>query len=328
MPTIYEVASLAGVSPATVSRVINGLPVSGAYAERVRAAATKLNFTPNPTARRLRRRSSQVLALIIPTIENPFFTSLARGVEDVAQGAGYSLVLCDSDERHDKESTYLDVALAEHMAGVVLVPATNHPRLARLLERRTPVVSVDRSIRGTEVDSVLLDNREVARSATERLYARGFRRVGCITGPRETETAQQRADGWREVFSRHHPRTDPERYLRHADFRVAGGRDAMASLLTTRRRPDAVVVTNNSMTVGALETLQRERISPAEMGLACLGDLPYSVLQRAGVEVLPLPARSLGAAAARLLLDRIGGAEGPAQRIVLPIGGGPAIPDR
>ena len=151
MPTIYEVAALAGVSPATVSRVLNGVPVSPAYAAKVRQAAEALNFTPNRTARTLRRRSSEIIALIIPDIENPFFTALARGVEDSAQAAGYSVVLCNTDERQDKEAKYLKIALSEHMAGVILAPTSNHTNLDAVVSRKTPVVAVDRSAHGYTV---------------------------------------------------------------------------------------------------------------------------------------------------------------------------------
>src|SRR4051794_22154419 len=98
MATIYEVASLAGVSPATVSRVFNGLTVSDDKTRRVRDAAEKLGFTPNKTAQRLRNQTSELIALLIPDIENPFFTALARGVEDRAQQSGYSVVLCNTDD--------------------------------------------------------------------------------------------------------------------------------------------------------------------------------------------------------------------------------------
>ena len=107
MATIYDVAARAGVSPATVSRVFNGRAVSEDRAERVRAAAESLSFTPNRTARTLRRQSSEVIALIIPDIENPFFTALARAVEDSAQSAVYSVVLCNTDDDPAKVAKYL-----------------------------------------------------------------------------------------------------------------------------------------------------------------------------------------------------------------------------
>src|SRR6478735_6672663 len=114
MPTIYEVAALAGVSPATVSRVFNGLNVSPEKSRLVREAAAELSFTPSRAARTLRRQHSEVIALLIPDIENPFFTSLARGVEDVAQEAGYSVVLCNTDEDPEKETKYLDIAISDN----------------------------------------------------------------------------------------------------------------------------------------------------------------------------------------------------------------------
>jgi LacI family transcriptional regulator len=317
MSTIYEVARLAGVSPATVSRVFNGIRVNPGNVTRVRQAAEELQFVPNRTARRLRRQSSEVICLIIPDIENPFFTALARGVEDHAHENGFSAVFCDSDDQPDKEERYLRIAQGEQMAGVILVPTTDHPPLEPLLKLGTPVVAVDRSAGTSAVDAVVLDNFDIALAATESMYARGFRRVGCITGPSDTETAQHRAAGWRQAFSRHHKKADPNRFLRHADYRVAGGRDAMESLLMSANPPDAVVVANNSMTIGALEALQDHAVSPTELGLACLGDLPYSVLQRSGVQAYPLPARALGRAAADLLLKRIAGDTSPACRLVV-----------
>lgn len=313
MATIYEVAALAGVSPATVSRVLNGIAVSPSYAERVRAAAAELNFIPNRTARTLRRQSSEVIALIIPDIENPFFTAMARGVEDSAQDAGLSVVLCNTDERQDKESRYLQVALSEHMAGVILAPATDHPDLDAIVARRTPVVAVDRSAGGYELDTVLMDNRAAGRTATERLYAEGHALVACITGPSSVETAQERAAGWREAFTEHSPQADPETYVRHSNYRVDGGREAMESLMSLPEPPDAVFVGNNLMGVGAMQELD----PTTSVRILVLGDLPFGMFPREGTSVLPLPARDLGVTAANLLLQRINGDVTPARHVVI-----------
>lgn len=313
MATIYEVATLAGVSPATVSRVLNGVTVSPEYADRVRAAAKELKYTPNRTARNLRRRSSEVIALVIPDIENPFFTAMARGVEDSALAAGLSVVLCNTDEQQDKESRYLQVALSEHMAGVILAPATDHPDLDDVVARNTPVVAVDRSAHGYVLDSVLLDNLAIGREATGKLYADGHARVACITGPSSVETAQRRSAGWREVFAERSPHADPETYLRHSNYRVDGGRDAMESLMALPEPPDAVFVGNNLMGVGAMQALD----ATTAMRILVLGDLPFGMFPREGMSVLPLPARALGLTAANLLLQRIGGDTSPARHVVL-----------
>src|SRR3954464_9524506 len=133
---------MAGVSTATVSRALNGKStVDPMLAARVQKAAEELGYHPNGLARNLRRQETAVLALIIADVENPFFTSIARGVEDVAQDSGYSVVLCNSDENADKERKYIDVALQERVAGVVLSPTGTSSNVERLRRRGTPVVA-------------------------------------------------------------------------------------------------------------------------------------------------------------------------------------------
>src|SRR5699024_2491736 len=123
MAKIVDVAAHAGVSTATVSRVLNGMRVRPELEAAVRRAVEELGYTPDRTARSLRRRHSDVIALVIPDIENPFFTAVARGVEDVAQAAGFSVVLCNTDDDAAKEARYIAVAEDENMAGVILAPA-------------------------------------------------------------------------------------------------------------------------------------------------------------------------------------------------------------
>jgi LacI family transcriptional regulator, galactose operon repressor len=315
MATIYEVATMAGVSPATVSRVFNGQNVSAEKARRVREAAKTLSFTPSRVARTLRMQSSEVIALVIPDIENPFFTSMARGVEDVAQAAGYSVVLCNSDEDHGKEARYLDIAIGANMAGVILAAAGDNCDLSGLIERKRPVVAVDRSPHGFDIDAVTVDNRAGGRAATVALREQGFRRIGCITGPRDVETATHRADGWRDAV-RVGGAVD-ERYLKFADFRVDGGHKAMRELLDMPEPPDAVFVANNLMGVGALQVLSQRAIMPPAVGMAVFGDLPFAPMAPMAITVIPLPARHLGVTAAKLLLDRINGDDQPPRTIVL-----------
>ncbi len=313
MPTIYEVAAAAGVSPATVSRVFNGANVSPEKSERVREAAKALSFTPSRAARTLRLQSSEVIALVIPDIENPFFTALARGVEDVARAAGYSVVLCNTDEDHAVELRYLDVALSANMAGVIIAAAGGNSDLSGLIARKCPVVAVDRSPHGVDVDAVIVDNRAGGRAATKALVDQGFQRIACITGPREVETASQRADGWRDAVG---ARAN-DIYLKFANFRVDGGEQAMRELLALPEPPDAVFVANNLMSVGALQVLAENGALPPASGVAIFGDLPFLPLVPVPITVVHMPARHLGVTAAKLLMERITGDDQPARTIVL-----------
>lgn len=316
MSTIYDVAALAEVSPATVSRVFNGSPVSAAKIERVRDAADQLSYTPNRTARTLRKQTSEIIALVIPDIENPFFTALARGVEDAARCEGYSVVLCNTDDDLDREAQYLEIAALEHMAGVIIAPAGAETDLGPISRRSTAVVAVDRAVAGIDVDTVVFDNVGAGRTATEALIGRGFRRIACITGPEDIWTATERAAGWRDALCTAGLEID-ESLLVHTDFRVGGGRAALEGLLALPSPPDAVFVTNNLMAVGVVEALRSRGLDPLAVGIAVFGDLPFTSTAPPGVSVVSVAARELGSLAAALLLDRMRGDAGPARTRVV-----------
>ncbi len=328
--TIQDVAKAAGVSAATVSRVFNGGRVTADRAERVRRAAEELGFSPNRVARSLRTQRASVIGLLIPDIENPFFTALARGVEDAALKTNLSVVLCNTDEDVAKERRYLEVALAEQMAGVIVAAASRERTDLTLLERRgMPVVAVDRRPRGTDVDVVLVDNAQGSEAATRHLLERGYRRVACITGPRGASISEERLAGHRAAvaeFFREHPEEagpggDPgeswARWTRYADFRAEGGRKAMADLLAHGERPGAVFVTNNLMAVGALQALAEAKVPVPAFGVLSFGEVPWAPLVIPSLTTVQLPSYDLGFTAATLLQDRILGRERPLQTVVL-----------
>lgn len=326
MARIVDVANLAGVSTATVSRVLNGKNVRPELASAVRDAVMELGYSPDRTARSLRRRHSEVIALVLPDVENPFFTAVARGVEDVALEAGFSVVLCNTDDRPDKEERYLAVAHDEKMAGVVLAPATSTPPIDRLVENGRSVVVIDRRVTHA-VDQVTFDNRSLGYRATRALVERGFRRIACVTGPATTSTAVDRADGWRQALEDAGLVAD-DGLLVHANFRVDGGYEALGALLGRSPAADAVLATNNLAGVGVLRALadrhggplpgpDANRRSPGpELGVGIVGDLPFATSRTSDVVLVPLNPRDLGVTAARLLLDRISGDDTPARHVV------------
>jgi LacI family transcriptional regulator len=253
---------------------------------------------------------------VIPDIENTFFTSLARGVEDVAREAGYSVVLCNTDEDPEREAHYLRIAVLDNVAGVIIAAASDRSDLTPLLQRGRAVVAVDRGPHGFDVDAVMVDSRPGGRAATRALIDLGYRRIACITGPADIETAQHRMDGWRDALKQAGLRA-PDTYLHHANFRVDGGRRAMTELLALDEPPDAVFVANNLMSVGALQVLFETGRSPSSFGFAAFGDLPFATFAPAGMVVVHVPARGLGETAARLLLQRIAGDQSPARTVIL-----------
>jgi LacI family transcriptional regulator len=306
--TISDVATRAGVSTATVSRALNGKStVDPVLAARVLAAAAELGYRPNGPARNLRKQETAVLALIISDVENPFFTAIARGVEDVAHAAGYSVVLCNSDDEPEKEREYIDVALQERVAGVLLSP-TGRGDSAELLRRNaTPAVAVDRPLPDATGDTVLVNTRLAAKQATVHLAEQGYRRIGCLTGPSGVPTADDRLAGYRDGL-RAAKLPSSTALVRRSEFKAAGAKEAAASLMAQDEPPDALLVANNAMAVGVLGTLAELGVRPGrDIGVVAFDDAPWVALLDPPLSVVAQPAYDMGAVAAQLLLGRISG---------------------
>jgi LacI family transcriptional regulator len=300
--TIQDVAKAAGVSPATVSRVLNGHDVSPDRAERVHRAVHELDYQPNGAARALRRQVADVWSAIVADVENPFFTSVVRGLEDAARASGYRVILCNSDEELDREREYFDVAIAERVGGVVVaVASTRQSRLDSLLAHGIPVVAIDRRPLGHKVDCVLVDNRLGARRAVGHLIDSGARSIACITGPSRISTANERLAGAEEAAER----GGVELRATRRDFRVQGGHDATMELFKDDHVPDALFVANNLMTVGAMTALRELGVHvPHDVLVVGFDDAPWTELTEPALTVVSQPTYEIGTTAAQLLLDR------------------------
>lgn len=303
--SISDVAHRAQVSPATVSRVFNGTKhVAPELEARVRAAVAELNYEPYGPARALRQQRVRVWAVIIADVENPFFTSVVRGIEDVAYAEGYRLVLCNSDEDVAKETEYLDIAVRERMAGVVIAAAsTSDSKVERLAQSGIPVVAIDREVSSSNVNSVMVDNRSGARDATAHLLDCGWSRIGCIVGPTRISTSNERLEGYRCALTESGRRFDRS-LVRRADFRVEGGYKAARALLELPQRPDALFVANNLMTLGALHAIQDMGLGvPDDLGIVGFDDSPAADLLRPRLTVIAQPTYEIGRVAGQLLLS-------------------------
>lgn len=318
LATINDVARLAGVSPATVSRVINGhSSVDPTLAQRVHRAVEQLGYRPSRVARSLRTHRAAVWGLVISDIRNPFFTDMARGVEDAAMQRGYSVVLCNTDEDRPKEQAYIDLAVDERMTGVIISPASAETDgVRRLIAADIPVVLVDRRL-DLPVDSVVIDNVGGARSAVEHLVERGYRRIACISGPSQTSTGQDRAAGYVAALGAAGLPTDPD-LLVYANFRTSGGYDASDRLLGLPKPPDAMFVANNLMTLGALSALRARGVqAPGQMGIVGFDDIDWADLLSPSLTTIGQPTYEIGREAAQLLVARLDGDPSPPQHVVL-----------
>jgi LacI family transcriptional regulator len=303
--TIDDVARRAGVSKATVSRVLNGSrSVAPDKEQRVRLAVEELRYEPFGPAQALRQQRVRVWAVVIADIENPFFTSMVRGIEDVAYGEGYRLVLGNSDGDVDKEAGYLDIAIRERMAGVVIAAAsTTESHIERLVAEGIPTVAVDRRLEGPRVDSVVVDNATGAEEATRHLLDVGWRRVACIAGPPTVSTSNERLAGYRAGLRAAGAGFDRV-LVRRADYREEGGYKATRALLELDDPPDALFVTNNLMTVGALRAIRDRNLRiPRDIGIVGFDDSPLAELMHPAITVVAQPTYEIGRTAGELLAD-------------------------
>lgn len=319
MVTIYDVARRAGVSPATVSRVFNDIKVSPARAEAVRKAAAELAFVPNRNARRLRTSSSEIIAMLIPDIENPFFTVMTRAVEDVARASGYSVMLCNTDEDPEREQEYLRVVVSDPVAGIIVAPSTRDTDLSVALDRGVPVVSIDRRSPNFPVDAVVADNLAGAREASRRLADSGYRRLACVSGPEGVETADDRVAGWTQTYREVVGAEPSPEYVVRTSYTVAGGEEAARKLLALPEPPDAIFAANNKLASGVIRALAEAGQLPPKIGVMSFGGLPLVMLVPLGVMEANLPVREIGVTAATMLMERIQGLDAPPRDVVIPM---------
>jgi len=316
MVSLTDVAKLADVSIATVSRAISHpdklAPETLALVKR---AMAEMGYKPNRVARRLRQKSGRrhLLGLIIPDIQNPFFAEIARGVEDVAYANEFAVMLCNSDEDLKKEAFYLDVMQSESVDGIILPPINDQdPAIIRLAAAGMPIVSVDRSLVNASIDKVEVDNRQGAYEAVDHLIKLGHRRVAMIVGRQNVSTSRERRAGY-EAALKAHQLPLQEALIRIGDNKQASGHALAQELLALSPRPTALFVSNNLMTVGAMEAIHKCGLRiPQDVAIIGFDDLPWAEALDPPLTVVRQPAYDVGRAAAELLLKRLSDPDAPA----------------
>jgi len=320
-PSLVDVAKRANVAISTVSRTLSGKGKIGLETqELVRNAMRELGYKPNRVARRLRAPvgSGGLIGLIIPNIQNPFFADVARGVEDTAYLQKYAVLLCNYDENEEKQQLYLDVLQSESVDGIIIPPLNeDDPVLRQLVRSGLPVVCVDRSIANCDIDKVEVDNRRGALDAVKHLIERGHRRIGIITGPKNTSTGRGRLQGYRDAHELAGLPVDEE-LVRIGDFKEQCGRDHAARLLDLRRPPTALFTCSSLTTIGALHIIAERKVRiPDQLALVGFDDMQLADAYTPPLTMVSQPAYDVGRSAAEMLFKRIQHAKTPPTNIVL-----------
>jgi LacI family transcriptional regulator len=318
MANIYDVAKAARVSVATVSAVVNASAyVSPGLTARVHAAIKQVGYQPNQLARSLATQQSRTLGMIVPDIANPFFPEVVRGAEDAAHAAGYMLLIASSDNDLKKEAIYLDLFVAKRVDGVILTkaPGAMPTRMRDALARAgVPLVLLARSVPGFRADIVEMDDRAAAHEGVTHLLRLGFRRIGFVTGLARVSTTRRRLEGYRAALRDWSQPADPALIV-EGDFGVESGYRAGLELL--KHRPDAVFISNYLMSVGFMGALRQYQLRcPEDVAIVTCDDHPWLDSFAPRLTTIDLPKRDLGAAAARMLIERLANGKRSAPRTI------------
>jgi LacI family transcriptional regulator len=308
-----DVARQAGVSVSTVSHVINKTrTVNETTRRRVLEAMNELGYKPNALARSLRRQRTNTLGVILPDIADPFLAEIARAIEGASFAHNYSLILCNSEGDSEKQLAYTNALIEKQVVGIFFVAAGVRAELVEDLQgRKVPLVLIDPEVSGLEVDTVLTDQAQGGRLATQHLIDLGHERIACISGEPERSSSTERVAGYHQALRQNHTPFD-ERLVVTSNFQYEGGYEATQRLLALDERPTAIFAGNDLMAVGCIRAAtELGRRVPESLSVAGFGDVRLASFTNPPLTTVAQPIYRLGALATEMLLERISGLDSP-----------------
>lgn len=320
MATIKDVALRAGVSVTTVSHVVNETRrVSAEGRDRVEAAIRELGYVPSQVARSLKSNTTRTLGMLIPNSSNPYFAEIVRIVEDRCFGAGYTLILCNTDDEPRRQSVYLQVLAERRIDGLIVVSTGSDDSLVGQLHGLTmPTVLLDREIDDPDCDLVETAHMEGGLVAVRHLLSLGHRRVACVGGPVGVASSEQRIEGWRLALAESGAVADANTLLWRGGFTSQGGYEAMHAILRTDEVPSAVFVCNDLMAIGALRAVHESGLRvPDDLSIVGFDDIELSAYTSPPLTTVAQPKEHIGALAVDMLLERVNGRRRDARKVVL-----------
>jgi len=321
MPNLLDIAKRAGVAPITVSRVINNSGyVSQTTRERVEAVVKELGYVPNTIARGLRSKRTHTLALVVTDITNPYFTSMARGVEDVAGDSNYTVIYCNTDESETKEEKYANMLAQRQVDGVLLVPSCGNAKTIKFFEANDiNVVVLDRRISGVRSDIVCSDSENGANRLVKLLIGLGHIRIAIITGHKDVSTSADRVTGYQHALKE--AGLSENELIYYGAFNEQSGYELTKQAMMQSPKPTAIFGANNFIAIGIIKALHDMKLDvPGDVSVVGFDDLPGSMFMKPFLTVAKQRPYEMGRLGTELLLKRISGELPEEHReIILPI---------
>lgn len=321
MATMKDIARATGLSESTVSRALNNHPhIKQTTRERVQKAAKELDYRPNALARGLARSRTQVIGLVIGRISNLFFGEVVRGIEEVVNLHGYSLILCITGMDPRKELHYIDVLRQQKVDGIIFMSGFFPLDLQKaIVHSGIPTIAISRLVLQEEILSVRIDDFKESKAATDYLLSLGHQRVGLISGPLQDPVAGiSRLEGYKKALAENGIPFEPP-LVQEGDFRLNGGYEGMLRLLTLRQRPTAIFATNDEMAIGAIKACREKGLQvPNDLAIVGFDDTPFATMSEPLLTTIAQPIYQLGATAAQLLIQFMEEGSVPEKRVILP----------
>lgn len=321
--TIKDVAMEAGVSTATVSRVLNESGfVSDDIKQRVNLAVKKLNYQPNAIARSLKQDKTNTIGIVVPDISNSYYMTISKGIEDIVQGKGYNLIFCSSGENPKKEAELLQLLYEQRVDAIVLATAGgNEEMVSKINQAGLPIILVDRTveIEGQKLDSVTESNIEGAYELTSSLLKQGHRSIGLVNGLLNVSTGKERYEGFKKAMKEYGVEVDTN-YIFNGSFTQESGMKAVDYFLNFSQKPSAILCFNNEMTFGALIELTKRGYSvPQDIVVASYGYVEAAqLLKSPGILSLVHKTYEMGEMVGEILLKRLNNEQGPFTEVFKP----------
>jgi len=319
--TLRDVAAKSGVSSVTVSRALNNSGyVSEKVRQRIAVAVAELNYVPNSVASSLRSKRTRLLALLLPDITNPFWTTVARSVEDAATEQGYAVILCNTDEDPSKEGRYIELLLRRRIDGLIVGPTNeSFESLKRLMQHGVHFVLVDRRVEGLSVDCVKSDSYDGAHQVTRHLLETGHKRIAIITGPMTVPTSKDRVAGYVAAHQACGSAIN-DKLIFVGSYCQSWGFKAASDLLSGNPCPDAIFAANSLIALGVLEAARTLNLRiPDDIALVSFDELPQITVANRFLTSVIQPSEDMGRLTIRLLLDRLANPDRAIQEITLPV---------
>lgn len=308
MSTIKDVAKYTGLSIATISKYINGGNVLVENRALIQEAIDKLDYRRNDMARGLKTNKTMTIGILIPSLENIFFTTIVSIIEDQLLEEGYGTIICDFKENRTLEKKKLEFLVNKNVDGIIMVSYGGDKKyIQALMDKKIPIILLDRMVKGLDCDCVLADNLNASYQAVEALIVKKHKRIGIICGPQATYTAEERRKGYVRVHEDYDLEID-EDLISPSDYTVEGGYKALQDFWNMSRRPSAVMVTNYEMTIGAIMAINDMKINvPDDLSIIGFDNIQMSKVVRPPLSIVEQPMEEIGEMAAKLLMKRLKG---------------------